>query len=60
MDWVKANNRICSKIMLTGVIACLWWGSMAQLSYAQITPQGRDQTYKQAAPHRFEEFDDFC
>ena len=55
MDWVKANNRICSKIMLTGVIACLWWSSMAQLSYAQITPQGRDQTYKQAAPHRFEE-----
>ncbi|HBP10332.1 MAG TPA: hypothetical protein DD452_00180, partial [Nitrospina sp.] len=55
MDWVKANNRICSKIMLTGVIAYLWWSSMAQLSYAQITPQGRDQTYKQAAPHRFEE-----
>ena len=55
MDWVKANNRICSKIMLTGVIAYLWWSSMAQLSYAQITPQGRDQTYKQAAPYRFEE-----
>ena len=28
---------------------------MELLSYAQITPQGRDQTYKQAAPQRFEE-----
>ena len=28
---------------------------MSSLSYAQITPQGRDQTYKQAAPGRFEE-----
>ena len=55
MDWDPANNRIYSKIMLIGVFACLWWSSMAVLSYAQITPQGRDQTYKQAAPHRFEE-----
>ena len=55
MDWDPANNRIYSKIMLIGVVACLWWSSMAVLSYAQITPQGRDQTYKQAAPHRFEE-----
>ena len=41
--------------MLIGVFACLWWSSMSLLSYAQITPQGRDQTYKQAAPQRFEE-----
>ena len=55
MNWVKANNRIYSKITLIGVFACLWWSSMSLLSYAQITPQGRDQTYKQAAPQRFEE-----
>jgi hemolysin activation/secretion protein len=55
MDWVQANIRKFSKIMLIGIIACLWWSSMSLLSYAQITPQGRDQTYKQAAPQRFEE-----
>jgi hemolysin activation/secretion protein len=55
MDWVKAINRNFSKIVLIGIIACLWWSSMSLLSYAQITPQGRDQTYKQAAPQRFEE-----
>jgi len=55
MNWVKANNRIYSKITLIGVFACLWWSSMSLLSYAQITPQGRDQTYKQASPQRFEE-----
>ncbi len=55
MDWVKANNRIYSKISLIGIFVCLWWSSMELLSYAQITPQGRDQTYKQAAPQRFEE-----
>jgi hemolysin activation/secretion protein len=55
MDWVKAKHRIFSKILLIGIFACLWWSSMSLLSYAQITPQGRDQTYKQAAPQRFEE-----
>jgi len=55
MDWVKANNRIYSKISLIGIFVCLWWSSMELLSYAQITLQGRDQTYKQAAPQRFEE-----
>jgi len=55
MDLDPENNRICSKILLIGIFACFWWSSMASLSYAQITPQGRDQTYKQAAPQRFEE-----
>jgi hemolysin activation/secretion protein len=55
MDWVKAINRNSSQMMLIGIIACLWWSSMSLQSYAQITPQGRDQTYKQAAPQRFEE-----
>lgn len=55
MNWVQAINRSFSKIMLIGGLACLWWSSMSLLSYAQITPQGRDQTYKQAAPQRFEE-----
>ncbi len=55
MNWVKAKIRIVSKILLIGIFVCLGWSSMALQSYAQITPQGRDQTYKQAAPHRFEE-----
>ena len=54
MNWEQANKRNFSKILLIGFFACLWWSSMASLSYAQITPQGRDQTYKQAAPDRFE------
>ncbi len=54
MNWVVANNRIFSKILLIGFFACLWWSSMSLLSQAQITPQGRDRTYKQAAPQRFE------
>jgi hemolysin activation/secretion protein len=55
MNWNQAKTRIYSKVLLIGFFACLWWSSMASLSYAQITPQGRDQTYKQAAPDRFEE-----
>jgi hemolysin activation/secretion protein len=55
MNWVQVINRNFSKKMLIGVFACLWWSSMSLLSYAQITPQGRDQTYKQAAPQRFDE-----
>jgi hemolysin activation/secretion protein len=55
MNWDQANNRNFSKLLLIGIFVCLWWSSMASLSYAQITPQGRDQTYKQAAPDRFEE-----
>lgn len=53
LDW--ADNQSYSKILLIGFLACLWWSFMTSLSYAQITPQGRDQTYKQAAPDRFEE-----
>ena len=55
MNWDQANKLNLSKILLIGFFACLWWSSMASLSSAQITPQGRDQTYKQAAPGRFEE-----
>ena len=55
MNWDQAKYRKFSKVLLIGIFVCLWWSSMASLSYAQITPQGRDQTYKQAAPDRFEE-----
>lgn len=55
MNWNQAGNQIFSKVLLTVFFACLWWSSMASLSYAQITPQGRDQTYKQAAPDRFKQ-----
>ncbi|MZH03281.1 MAG: ShlB/FhaC/HecB family hemolysin secretion/activation protein, partial [Nitrospinae bacterium] len=54
MNWDQANIRVFSIILLIGFFVCLWWSSMASLTYAQITPQGRDQTYKQAAPDRFE------
>lgn len=54
MIQVSINCRIYSKLLLIGVFTCLAWSSMALLSYAQITPQGRDQTYKQTAPQRFE------
>ena len=54
MNWNQSNNRNFSKLLLLGLFICLGWSSMASLSYAQITPQGRDQTYKQAAPDRFE------
>lgn len=55
MNWDQANKLKISKLLLIVFFASLWWSSMASLSYAQITPQGRDQTYKQAAPDRFEE-----
>ena len=55
INWDQSNNPNFSKLLLIGFFVCLWWNSMASISYAQITPQGRDQTYKQAAPDRFEE-----
>jgi hemolysin activation/secretion protein len=55
MNWNQSNNRSFSKLLLIGGFVCLGWSSIESLSYAQITPQGRDQTYKQAAPDRFEE-----
>ncbi len=55
MNWVEAKIRIANKVLLMGIFVGLGWSSMALQSYAQITPQGRDQTYKQAAPQRFEE-----
>lgn len=55
LNWDQTNNRYFSKILLMAIIVCLWWSFMTSLAYAQITPQGRDQTYKQAAPGRFEE-----
>jgi hemolysin activation/secretion protein len=51
----KANDQIFSKVLLIAGFFCLWSNSMSLQSYAQITPQGRDQTYKQAAPGRFGE-----
>jgi hemolysin activation/secretion protein len=55
MNWDQPNNRIFNKLLLIGFFIYLGSSSMVSLSYAQITPQGRDQTYKQAAPDRFEE-----
>jgi len=55
MNFFKAKIRIFYKILLMGVFVCLSCALTALQSYAQITPQGRDQTYKQAAPQRFEE-----
>ena len=55
MNWGQENNEIFNKFLLVGFFSLLWWNSMSSQSYAQITPQGRDQTYKQAAPGRFEE-----
>jgi hemolysin activation/secretion protein len=55
MNWDLPNNESHSKFLLIGFFVCLVLSSMSSLSYAQITPQGRDQTYKQAAPDRFEE-----
>ena len=55
MSWGQADIRNLSKLVLIGFFFLLWWNYMTLPSYAQITPQGRDQTYKQAAPSRFEE-----
>ena len=55
MNCDQENNQIFNKLLLVGFFSLLWWSYMSSLSYAQITPQGRDQTYKQAAPGRFEE-----
>ncbi len=50
---VKANFK--NKILIA-VAFCLFFCNFLVLpSFAQITPQGRDQTYKQASPLRFEE-----
>ena len=54
-NWGQTQKLDFSRVLQVGFCVFLWWSSMASLSNAQITPQGRDQTYKQAAPGRFEE-----
>ena len=53
VDLVTVNFK--NKILL-GLAFSLYFFSLSILpSFAQITPQGRDQTYKQASPLRFKE-----
>ena len=47
------NNR--KKLLIAVAFSLFACGFIVLPSFAQITPQGRDQTYKQAFPLRFEE-----
>jgi len=53
VDLVTANFK--NKICLAGAISLIFWNCFVLPCFAQISPQGRDQTYKQASPLRFEE-----
>ena len=52
-DLVTANFR--KKILIILAFSLFFCNFWVLTSFAQITPQGRDQTYKQALPLRFEE-----
>ena len=47
------NN--CNKFLIAVAFSLFFWGFIVLPSFAQITPQDRDQIYKQAFPLRFEE-----
>ena len=49
------KNYFYRKILIGVVFSLLFWSFFALPAFAQISPQGRDQTYKQASPLRFEE-----
>lgn len=53
VDLVTANFK--NKILTAGAFCLLFCNFFVLSSFAQISPQGRDQTYKQASPLRFEE-----
>ncbi|MZG54257.1 MAG: ShlB/FhaC/HecB family hemolysin secretion/activation protein [Nitrospinae bacterium] len=53
VDLVTANFK--KKILLVLAFGLYFSNFWVLPSFAQITPQGRDQTYKQASPLRFEE-----
>ena len=52
---VKANFEKKTRITIAVTLVLYFWTFFVMPSFAQITPQGRDQTYKQASPLRFEE-----
>ena len=53
VDLVTVNFK--NKIPLVLAFSLYFFSLWVLPSFAQITPQGRDQTYKQALPLRFEE-----
>ena len=53
VDLVTANFK--NKILTVGAFCLVFCNLFALPSFAQISPQGRDQVYKQASPLRFEE-----
>ena len=55
MDLVTANFEKKIRILIAVALALYSWNFFVLPSFAQITPQGRDQIYKQASPLRFEE-----
>jgi len=42
------------KVLILFLVGILSWPLQGGVVEAQISPEGRDRTYKQAAPHRFE------
>ena len=55
VDLVTANFEKKIRITIAAALALYSWNFFVLPSFAQITPQGRDQIYKQASPLRFEE-----
>ncbi|MEK9627404.1 MAG: ShlB/FhaC/HecB family hemolysin secretion/activation protein [Nitrospinota bacterium] len=53
VDLVTANLK--NKILIAVAFWLIFCNSQVLPCFAQITPQGRDQTYKQASPLRFED-----
>ncbi|MFT4577191.1 MAG: hypothetical protein ACI9UO_000001, partial [Nitrospinales bacterium] len=53
VDLVTANFK--NKILTAGAFCLLFCSFFVLPSFAQISPQGRDQVYKQASPLRFDE-----
>jgi hemolysin activation/secretion protein len=47
---IGSNHFKVSILFLVGIFSCPLQGGVVE---AQISPEGRDRTYKQAAPHRF-------
>ena len=52
---VTANFKNKTRITIVVAIVLYFWHLFVLPSFAQVTPQGRDQIYKQASPLRFEE-----
>lgn len=52
---VTANFEKKIRITVAAALGLYFWNFFVLSSFAQITPQGRDQIYKQASPLRFED-----